>query len=102
MVLSITICMPHQYQLFNLNCSVGQAAFVPSVDNVHDTSYFTSRQCWDSAETRLFADYNYDSSDGETSVSGGSTSSSERPEDSVSNKFEVYLFEKSEHEVPQT
>nr|PNR34456.1 hypothetical protein PHYPA_024273 [Physcomitrium patens] len=59
-----------------------KAAFVPSVDNVHDTSYFTSRQCWDSAETRLFADYNYDSSDGETSVSGGSTSSSERPEDS--------------------
>jgi len=60
-----------------------KAAFVPSVDNVHDTSYFTSRQCWNSAETRLFADANYESSDYESSASGRSTSSSEnRPEDS--------------------
>ncbi|XP_024361260.1 probable serine/threonine protein kinase IRE3 [Physcomitrium patens] len=60
-----------------------KAAFVPSVDNIHDTSYFTSRQCWNSDETRLFADHNYESSNCETSDSGGSTSSSEmRPEDS--------------------
>ncbi|KAG0607460.1 hypothetical protein M758_8G030600 [Ceratodon purpureus] len=60
-----------------------KAAFVPTVDNVHDTSYFTSRQCWTSAETSLFADPNYESSDYEPSTSGRSTSSSEtRPEDS--------------------
>lgn len=60
---------------------------VPSVDNVHDTSYFTSRQCWNAEETRLFADANYESSDYESSASGRSTSSSEtRPEDSVSYK----------------
>lgn len=62
------------------------------MDNVHDTSYFTSRQCWNSAETRLFADPNYESSDYESSASGRSTSSSEtRPEDSVSYKFRVFF-----------
>lgn len=62
-----------------------QAAFVPSPDNAHDTSYFTSRHGWNSVEARVFTEHGYESSDYESSASGRSTSSSERgPEESVS------------------
>lgn len=67
-----------------MNVLIFQAAFVPSPDNAHDTSYFTSRHIWNSSEARCYMDPGYESSDYETSVSCRSTSSSEmRPEDMV-------------------
>lgn len=72
-----------------------QAAFVPSPDNAHDTSYFTSRHTWNSSENRVFADPGYESSDYETSASGRSTSSSEtRPEEPVRDTLTLSMYVK--------
>ncbi|CAM6095426.1 unnamed protein product [Calypogeia fissa] len=72
-----------------------KAAFVPSPDTAHDTSYFTSRHMWSSADGRVFPEEEFgDSSDYESSSNGGSSGSLEtRPEEGGDEYREMTEFE---------
>lgn len=62
-----------------------KAAFVPSPDTAHDTSYFTSRHSWNQIDARVFPEQEGDSSDYDCSGSSGSSSSMDtRREEGVS------------------
>lgn len=51
-----------------------QAAFIPSLDNAQDTSYFSSRFTWNSNDSHFMNDNSYnDSSDDESTCSGSSS-----------------------------
>lgn len=62
-----------------------QAAFIPSPDSAHDTSYFASRYTWNSNEGRFETDLHFvDESDDESTSSGSTSDSDARPEEAVS------------------
>lgn len=62
-----------------------QAAFIPSPDSAHDTSYFASRFVWNSHEGRFISDPPFgDSSDDESTSSGSTSDSDDRHEEAVS------------------
>lgn len=61
-----------------------QAAFIPSPDSAHDTSYFASRFAWNSNEGRHETDPIFvDESDDESTSSGSTSDSDARPEEAV-------------------
>lgn len=61
-----------------------QAAFIPSPDSAHDTSYFASRYAWNSNEGRLETGSHFVDESDDASTSSGSTSDSDaRPEEAV-------------------
>lgn len=60
-----------------------QAAFIPSPDGAHDTSYFASRYAWNSNEGNFEPDPHFDESDDESTSSGSTSDSDDRPEEAV-------------------
>ena len=65
-----------------------QAAFIPSPDSAHDTSYFASRYTWNSNDGRFETDPNFvDESDNESTSSGSTSDSDARPEEAVRLKY---------------
>lgn len=61
-----------------------QAAFIPSPDSAHDTSYFASRYTWNSNDGRFETDPHFvDESDDESTSSGSTSDSDARPEEAV-------------------
>jgi hypothetical protein len=51
-----------------------QAAFIPSLDNAQDTSYFSSRFTWNSNDSHFMNDIPYDNSSDDESTCSGSSS----------------------------
>ncbi|KAJ7565559.1 hypothetical protein O6H91_02G065300 [Diphasiastrum complanatum] len=58
-----------------------KAAFIPSPDTAHDTSYFTSRHRWSSTDGRVDAEQEFPDSSDYASSSSSRTSLSSRPEE---------------------
>uniref|UniRef100_A0A7I4FUW0 non-specific serine/threonine protein kinase n=1 Tax=Physcomitrium patens TaxID=3218 RepID=A0A7I4FUW0_PHYPA len=63
-----------------------KAAFIPSPDGAHDTSYFASRYAWNSNEGNFEPDPHFDESDDESTSSGSTSDSDDRPEEAVTRK----------------
>lgn len=55
-------------------CLAWQAAFIPSLDNAQDTSYFSSRFTWNSNDSHFMNDIAYDNSSDDESTCSGSSS----------------------------
>ncbi|KAG6545725.1 hypothetical protein Mapa_012686 [Marchantia paleacea] len=73
-----------------------KAAFVPSPDTAHDTSYFTSRHSWNQIDARVFPEQEGDSSDYDCSGSSGSSSSMDtRREEGIDECREMPFMETS-------
>jgi serine/threonine protein kinase len=73
-----------------------KAAFIPSPDNAHDTSYFASRFPWNSNEGRHETDSHFvDESDAESTSSGSTSDSDARPEEARDEFGALAEFENS-------
>lgn len=72
-----------------------KAAFIPSPDGAHDTSYFASRYAWNSNEGNFEPDPHFDESDDESTSSGSTSDSDDRPEEARDECGDMAEFESS-------
>ncbi|KAG0621533.1 hypothetical protein M758_3G027100 [Ceratodon purpureus] len=71
-----------------------KAAFIPSPDSAHDTSYFASRYTWNSNDGRFETDPHFvDGSDNESTSSGSTSDSDARPEEARDEFGDMAEFE---------
>jgi hypothetical protein len=81
-------------EFFLLDIVLGflQAAFVPSSDSAFDTSYFTSRYSWNPSDENILEGYELENSSDDGSVSGSSSCVSNRQDDAVSFRVNIFSF----------
>lgn len=65
-----------------------KAAFIPSLDNAQDTSYFSSRFTWNSNDSHFMNDIPYDNSSDDESTCSGSSSDFDEARDECGDMAE--------------
>nr|PNR28567.1 hypothetical protein PHYPA_029159 [Physcomitrium patens] len=71
-----------------------KAAFIPSPDGAHDTSYFSSRYAWNSNEGNFDTEH-FDESDDESTCSGSTSDSGDGPDEATDEFGDMAEFENS-------